>query len=204
MKKNPNLTRKQLEFHLTKPEEKNACEILDKARYYQTAFIAKLVNEFFVKQGLTTDTPYEIVQSVIRSYIAGTLPEDNQGKALSATDNAILMMMQMQSAMMQQLNAQQINMMNAQYHPVQAGPVGVSPETNEATPQTMQGIPTQNFATNVPTNNTLEEEPLPISEKKPKKKPVEQPVVSNDDIDDEDEMDEDLSKFAAGFSNMLS
>lgn len=202
MKNDTNTLRKQIAFHTNRPEEVHAYEMIDKVRYYQTEFIAKMANDFFEKHGLTQNSPYELIQSVVRSYISGSLSDDEKSKAVSPTDNAILMMLQMQSAMIQQINAQQMSLMNTQkMYPL--------PEMySNSIPQNSS---MQNFTPPVtqPISNTEAVQPNIPSEKvhvdpiQNNSNPSVEPMTSIDDELEDDDMDEDLSKLAAGFSSMI-
>ena len=50
--------RKQIYFDFDKEDEKTAFLMLDKARYYQSLFITKLVNDFFKSANLDLSSDY--------------------------------------------------------------------------------------------------------------------------------------------------
>lgn len=62
-------TRKIIHFDLNNMEEKNAFDILEKVRYYQSKLITKLVNDFCESNDITKDTPYHILRNKILEYI---------------------------------------------------------------------------------------------------------------------------------------
>lgn len=205
--RNDNL-KKFLLFHSDNPEEKAAYEMIDKVRYYQTAFITKLVNDFFNKHGMSSDSGYESIQKVVKGYLAGTLQEEKNHDSNSLNNNsassndALLLLAQMQSALMQQLNMQQMTMANMQqlhspgfYNPMMTN---MAPST----PNADSGIVQTDTA-----NHNTESDPLPPVEKsiEPKEEHLDLPPrTSSVPYDDDDEdMDEDLTALAAGFQNML-
>lgn len=202
MKNDTNTLRKQIGFHTNRPEEVHAYEMIDKVRYYQTEFIAKLANDFFEKHGLTQNSPYELIQSVVRSYISGSLPDDEKSKTVSPTDNAILMMLQMQSAMIQQINAQQMSLMNTQkmYPLPEMYSNSMSQNSsmqNFTSPVTQPMVNPEAVQLNTSLEKTYED---PIHKNA---SPSVEPMPSIDDELEDDDMDEDLSKLAAGFSSMI-
>lgn len=202
MKNDTNTLRKQIGFHTNRPEEVHAYEMIDKVRYYQTEFIAKLANDFFEKHGLTQNSPYELIQSVVRSYISGSLPDDEKSKTVSPTDNAILMMLQMQSAMIQQINAQQMSLMNTQkmYPLPEMYSNSMSQNSsmqNFTSPVTQPMVNPEAVQLNTSLEKTYED---PIHKNT---SPSVEPMSSIDDELEDDDMDEDLSKLAAGFSSMI-
>ena len=204
--RNNNL-KKFLFFHADKPDEKAAYQMIDKVRYYQTAFITKLVNDFFGKYGLSADSGYDSIQKIVKEYLAGTLPVDTPSDHANSTSNsvtpssndAILMLAQMQSAIMQQLNMQQMTMANMQ----QVNPANLYNPMIANTGQTVQAVSPKPDSTKplvIPNPLPQDNEPLP-KEPTPESLPKGSPTSYEDD--DEEDMDEDLTALAAGFKNML-
>lgn len=63
--------RKQIYFDFDKEDEKTAFLMLDKARYYQSLFIAKLVNDFFKSANLDLSSDYYEIKQTVKDYING-------------------------------------------------------------------------------------------------------------------------------------
>lgn len=208
--RNDNL-KKFLFFHADKPEEKAAYQMIDKVRYYQTAFITKLVNDFFSKYGLSANSGYDSIQKVVKEYLAGTLPDETNSEHAQASSNnipassndALLLLAQMQSAIMQQLNMQQMTMANMQ----QLNPNGFCNPMMVNTGQTVQPFIPEPNSPDIK-NPSEELDPLPSGPEPAEAKNTEStptPIASSEiyEEDDEEDMDEDLTALAAGFQNML-
>lgn len=63
--------RKQIYFDFDKEDEKTAFLMLDKARYYQSLFITKLVNDFFKSANLDLSSDYYEIKQTVKDYING-------------------------------------------------------------------------------------------------------------------------------------
>ncbi|MEE1256246.1 MAG: hypothetical protein UHN47_07010 [Lachnospiraceae bacterium] len=61
--------RKIIHFNLNDMEEKNAFDMLEKVRYYQSKLITKLVNDFCETHDITLDSPYHIIRKNVLEYI---------------------------------------------------------------------------------------------------------------------------------------
>lgn len=207
-----NIKTKLIQFKRNSPYEVNACNMIDKVRYYQSKFIIKLVNDFFEQHHLTMDSPYELIRAVVTSYIDGKqiTPISEEPVHESSNEDLITKLLMQQQAMFQQLIAQQML-----FNP------SLSPVLNPGTVLN-QG----SYSTPTPTPALEKTEPAPALENKqqtattpsvqtpsstvPDKvsyEPVDEVDVTQEssapDFDDMDADDDYITNLTSAFSNIL-
>lgn len=69
MPKKDNYLRKFIYFDDKDPHQRELFNMLDKVRYYQSRLVVKLLDNFFKKNNITANTPYDKVQMIVKLFI---------------------------------------------------------------------------------------------------------------------------------------
>lgn len=182
------IVRKLISFDMEDPEQKKIYKILDKARYSQSKLILKLIAEFFNQYGITEDTSYDKVKTVVHLYL---LNEDMTGIKEQKVNPVPTQQSDLTAALMSMLTQQQLmmgNMMMGNANGFQTNnipsqqviPSATTPIENPIAKETVE----QSFNTNA---NTVKSNPS-----------------SNfSDLDDEEDDDSDLLNVASCFKAMM-
>lgn len=133
--------RKFLYFNGEDKHETEIFYILDKIRKYQSKLIIKLLDEFFAKNNITVNTPYDELQTFIKLYISNIkMPDEsrqNPSIITGQTDmNAAILPMLI--TLTQQVSQLQAQSMNARVAPF---PVSQKKELDVETQRTSEIIP---------------------------------------------------------------
>lgn len=198
-----NIKTKLIQFKKNSPYEVNACDMIDKVRYYQSKFIIKLVNDFFEQHHLTMDSPYELIRAVVTSYIDGKqvkpIPEEPVHEL--PNEDLITKMFMQQQAMFQQLMAQQML-----FNPA------LSPVLNQGNYNTVAPAPVADKETapvEEKEQRTASKPPAPISPSPVPDETSYEPVnedIQESSVQDFDDMDADddyITDLTSAFSNIL-
>lgn len=180
------IVRKLISFDMEDPEQKRIYKILDKARYSQSKLILKLISEFFNQYGITEDTSYDKVKTVVHLYL---LNEDMTGIKEQGVNSVPTQQPDLTAALMSMLTQQQLMMGNMM--------MGNTFPSNNAPAQQ-----------SVATTNTPVEKPVivePVEQNFNVNASTTQSNVSSQfsDLDDEEDDDSDLLNVASCFKAMM-
>lgn len=200
--------RKQIYFDFDKEDEKTAFLMLDKARYYQSLFIAKLVNDFFKSANLDLSSDYYEIKQTVKDYINGKYSARNVLSAnIPAPDSQdhmsdIVKTMQGQQQMMQlmlqnlllnnQLSSTPATPMNNQF-PMTSERNVINSQRNADETAAVNNHDTPSMIQNEPVIHTTHEDGLNDT------------IQGNfeDVVEDEDEDDADAFMMAQSISSLL-
>lgn len=180
------IVRKLISFDMEDPEQERIYKILDKARYSQSKLILKLISEFFNQYGITEDTSYDKVKTVVHLYL---LNEDMTGVKEQGTNPASTQQPDLTAALMSMLTQQQLLMGNMM--------MGNSfPSNNVPTQQSMA-------VTNISSEKPVVAEPVEQSFNVNASTAQSNPSSQFSDLDDEEDDDSDLLNVASCFKAMM-